>query len=116
VVPYSETWNYFYHAHAGLVVSAGPRMHNNESSKIYHYLRAGLPVVSEQGFPNDYLIEESRLGFSCPSGNMEALAEKIDQAVHSKWDRDPAIQYILNHHTWDARVGIYDKLIRERLN
>jgi glycosyltransferase involved in cell wall biosynthesis len=116
VVPYTETWNYFYFAGAGLVVSAGSHMHNNESSKIYHYLRAGLPVVSERGFPNDYLIEESRLGFSCKSGDMELLAETIEQAVHTKWDRNSAIQYILNHHTWDSRVDCYDKLIREVFN
>lgn len=116
VVPYSDTWNYLYFANVGLVVSAGPHMHNNESSKIYHYLRAGLPVVSEQGFPNDYLIEESRLGFSCESGDLELLAERIEEATHRKWDRDPAIQYILNHHTWDARVEPYDKLIRELVN
>jgi hypothetical protein len=116
VIPYSDTWNYFYFANVGLVVSAGPQMHNNESSKIYHYLRAGLPVVSEQGFPNDYLIQESRLGFNCKSGDMELLAEKIDEAINRKWDRDFAIQYILKHHTWDARVEPYDKLIRGLVN
>ena len=112
VVPYSDTWNYFYFANVGLVVGAGPRMHNNESSKIYHYLRAGLPVVSEQGFPNDYLIDEAGLGFGCKSGEMELLAEKIEEAIHRRWDRDLAIQYILKYHTWDARVEPYDKLIR----
>jgi hypothetical protein len=116
VVPYSETWNYLHFASAGLVVSAGSHMHNNESSKIYHYLRAGLPVVSEQGFPNDYLIDQSGLGFSCKSGDMELLAETIDRAIHTKWDRDAAVRYILNHHTWDTRVETYHQLMREGLN
>src|SRR5213078_1722747 len=43
-LPYHRTWNYFQHADVGVVVSAGAFMHHNESSKIYHYLRAGLPV------------------------------------------------------------------------
>ena len=52
---YHESWDYFHFADVGIVVSAGVH-HNNESSKIYHYLRAGLPVVSEAGFPNDNVV------------------------------------------------------------
>jgi glycosyltransferase involved in cell wall biosynthesis len=116
VIPYVETWDYFYFAHVGVVVSAGKFMHNNESSKIYHYLRAGLPVVSEAGFPNDNVITESRLGFIVENGNLELMAQKIEEATHKKWDRNYAINYILDHHTWDKRVETYDKIIKENLN
>ena len=112
IVSYERTWNYFYHANAGIVVIAGSFQHNNESSKIYHYLRAGLPVVSEKGFPNDNVVEESKLGYVVENGNLELMAKKISEAVYKKdWDRQYAIRYILNNHTWDKRVKVYSEII-----
>ena len=73
---YEESWNYLQHAAVGVVVSAGPFMHNNESTKIYHYLRVGLPVVSEEGFPNDYVVRESGLGSVVPSDDMDRQGAK----------------------------------------
>lgn len=113
IIPYEASWDYFHHADVGIVVSAGPFMHNNESTKIYHYLRAGLPYVSEGGFPNDYLAGESNLGFVVESGNMELMAEKIVEAAAKDWNRAQAVDYILNRHTWDKRVEVYDQLIRQ---
>lgn len=114
-IPYEETWDYLRSADVGVVVSSGKFHHNNESSKIYHYLRAGLPVVSEAGFPNDFLIHETKLGFSVESGNMELMAKKIVEAARTRWDRQSAVRYILDHHTWENRVQTYDRLIKEEL-
>lgn len=112
--PYRESWNYLHYADVGLVVSAGRFMHNNESSKLYYYLRAGLPVVSEDGFPNDYLIPESRLGFLVESGNLELMAQKIIEAAEKKdWDRDHARNYILTRHTWDIRAEVYGSVLKQ---
>jgi glycosyltransferase involved in cell wall biosynthesis len=116
VIPYAETWDYFRFAQVGVVVAAGEFMHNNESSKIYYYLRAGLPIVSEMGFPNDYVIAESKLGFCVENGNLELMADRIEEAVRSKWDRDFAVRYVLENHTWEKRVAVYDKLIRSTMN
>jgi glycosyltransferase involved in cell wall biosynthesis len=107
----AESWNYLQHADAGIVVSAGPFMHNNESTKIYHYLRAGLPVVSEQGFPNDRVVHESGLGFVIPSGDMDEMAAKIVEACHAEWDRARAVRYIQANHTWDCRAQTYKDII-----
>ena len=112
-IPFQQTWDYYRSADIGVVVSAGKFQHNNESSKIYHYLRTGLPVVSESGFPNDFLIRDSGLGFLVESGNISLMAKRVVEAARMKWDRDSAIQYILNHHTWESRVEIYDQLIRK---
>ena len=112
-VPYEKTWDYLYHADIGIVVAAGRFMHNNESSKIYHYLRVGLPVVCESGFPNDYVVTESNLGVVVDNGNLELMAEKIKEAAQKEWDRDSAINYILNNHTWEKRVEIYDEIIKQ---
>lgn len=43
-VSLDASWNYLHHADVGIVLSAGPFMHNNESTKVYHYLRVGLPM------------------------------------------------------------------------
>src|SRR5207247_11000831 len=111
-VSHEEAWTFFGHAHVGIVVSAGAFMHNNESSKIYHYLRAGLPVVSEAGFPNDFLVREAGLGEVVENGDMHAMAAALLAAGERGWAREHAIRYIVVHHTWDARVETNDRLIR----
>jgi glycosyltransferase involved in cell wall biosynthesis len=113
-VPYEEAWAYLRFANVGIVVAPGPFMHNNESSKIYSYLRVGLPVVCEAGFPNERVVTESHLGFLVDNGNLELMAERVDDAIHREWNRAAGIQYVLDHHTWDTRVEVYDKIIRER--
>jgi hypothetical protein len=113
--PYAESWNYLRHANVGVVVSAGPFMHNNESTKIYHYLRVGLPVVSEEGFPNDYVVRESGLGFVVPSESLDRtadrMADRIVEACERNWDWQAAIRYVLDHHTWDSRARVYQSVI-----
>jgi hypothetical protein len=111
-VPYEDSWDYIHFAAVGVVVTAGGRMHNNESTKIYHYLRAGLPVVSEAGFPNDHVVRESGLGHVVENGELELMASQIVEAVHAPWDRERAICYILAHHTWEKRAEVYDRILR----
>jgi hypothetical protein len=111
-VPYHASWQHMLYADVGVVVSAGSFVHNNESTKIYHYLRAGLPVVSESGFPNDHVITESGLGFVVPSDDMDGLADRVLDAATREWNRGAATSYILANHTWDARMRVYDDLFR----
>jgi glycosyltransferase involved in cell wall biosynthesis len=110
---YDESWQALHFADVGIVVSAGPFMHNNESTKIYHYLRAGLPVVSESGFPNDHVVTSSGLGFLVENEDMEEMAERVAEAASAVWDRNAAIEYILDHHTWDRRAAVYDQVLRD---
>jgi glycosyltransferase involved in cell wall biosynthesis len=112
-VLHEEAWNFLGHADVGIVVSAGAFMHNNESTKIYHYLRAGLPVVSESGFPNDDVVRHSGLGFVTESGDMQLMAQRIEEAAGAEWDRRGAVSYIIENHTWDTRAGVYDSLLKE---
>jgi len=114
VVGYEQSWNYLHFAHVGIVIAPGSYVHNNESTKIYHYLRVGLPVVSEAGFPNDHVVRESQLGFVVENGNLDLMAEKIQEAARKDWNRDLAVQYILANHTWDKRVEVYDAMIRRQ--
>jgi glycosyltransferase involved in cell wall biosynthesis len=114
-MPYQDTWDYFHHAHVGVVLALGPWLHNNESTKIYYYLRMGLPLVSEAGFPNDHVVRESGLGVVAENGDMEAMAQAVVDAASRSWDRRHAVQYILSRHTWDRRAEIYDRaFLQER--
>ncbi len=108
---YQRSWDFFYHANVGIVVTGGGVMHNNESTKIYHYLRAGLPVVSEAGFPNDHVVRESGLGDIVPNGDIESLAERVAAATRRQWDKAAGMDYILTHHTWDSRAALYDAVL-----
>jgi len=110
-VTYEAAWQHMLYADVGIVVSAGPFMHNNESTKIYHYLRAGLPTVSEAGFPNDHVVAESGLGFVVPNGDMDGMAGRILEAARATWDREAAVRYILANHTWGTRMRVYDELL-----
>lgn len=114
-VPYDASWDWLRHADVGLVVSAGPFMHNNESTKIYHYLRVGLPVVSEAGFPNDDLVTGTGHGRLVPAGDLAALEEAVREACERPWDRGAARDHVLRHHTWEARARVYDEVFRREL-
>lgn len=111
-VPYQSSWDHLHFASVGVVVSAGPFMHNNESTKIYHYLRAGLPTVSESGFPNDDVVRASGLGFVVENGNMDDMAARIVEASTRQWNRSAAQSWILARHTWDRRAEVYRDVLR----
>ena len=110
-VDHAASWDYLHFANVGVVVAAGAFSHNNESTKIYYYLRAGLPVVSEEGFPNDNLVRQAGLGFVVKNGDSELMAEKVIEAARTEWDRERAIEFILAHHTWDRRAEVYDRVL-----
>jgi hypothetical protein len=110
--PYLQSWDHIYHADVGILVAPGTFLHNNESTKVYHYLRAGLPVASEAGFPNDHVLRESGLALVAPNGDMAGVAELAMEATRRTWDRDRAIRYILENHTWDRRAAIYHGILQ----
>ncbi len=111
VVEYEASWDYLYHADVGVLVSAGRFMHNNESTKIYHYLRAGLPFVAERGFPNDDVAADSGLAIQVDPGDVSGLAVGVLAAAGRDWDRARGMAFVLEAHTWDHRAAVYDRLL-----
>lgn len=112
VVPYERSWSYLQFAHVGIDLVKGQGfLHNTESSKLYHYLRAGLPAVIEAGLPNAHLVDDAGLGYIVPSDDMPLLARKIADAAAARWDRQRAVDYILEHHTWESRARVYHRLL-----
>jgi hypothetical protein len=108
-------WDYHYFADVGIALAQGPVQHN-ESSKIYYYLRAGLPVVSEGGIPNNDLIRETGCGFIAPYGDEETMADLVETAACRKWPKEESAQFMVDNHTWDQRARVYDRLIRQEFH
>jgi len=113
-VEYERIWDYHYFANAAIVLGQGQVQHN-ESTKIYYYLRTGLPVVSESSIPNNYLIGDADLGFIANYGDDHQMTEMVEAAIYNKWDREHAMRYILENHTWNRRGRIYEDVIKTEL-
>ena len=109
-VPNEQMWDYQYFADVGIVLAQG-RVQRNESTKIYYYLRTGLPVVSEAPVPNNDVIREAGAGLIAEYGDETMLADMIQEAAHRRWDHDSAIRYILDHHTYEHRAALYQRAI-----
>jgi hypothetical protein len=107
-------WDYQYFADVGIVLAQGQAQHN-ESSKIYYYLRTGLPVVSEAPVPNNRILQDANLGFISDYADDHMMAEMVEAAIFHKWDRHSAVNYMLENHTWDQRAQGYDRLIKQEL-
>jgi hypothetical protein len=105
-------WDYHYFADVGIVLAQGLIQHN-ESSKIYYYLRAGLPVVSEDAIHNNNLIREASCGLIARYGDEDMMADLVETAVYRKWAKEEAARYMVENHTWDHRARVYDRLIRQ---
>ena len=108
-------WDYQYFADCGIVFAEGEPQ-NFEMSKIYYYLRTGLPVVSESPIPNNNVILKANLGFIAPYDNDQKMTDLIEKAIYQKWNKKKAIDYILKNHTWDKRVEIYDQIIKKEFS
>ena len=111
-VPYERSWDFLRHADVGVVLVFGPGRNQNESSRIYHYLRVGLPTVCEAGYPNEGLVTDLGLGFLVENGATEALADAVARAADRTWDRQAAERKIIADHSWDARARIYEPILR----
>ena len=109
-----HVWDYQRFASVGLVLAQG-RMQHNESSKLYYYLRSGLPVVSEAPVPNNFLIDATGMGYVAEYGDDLILVDMVDNAIHREWPSRQAIRYVVKNHSWDQRVETYDRVIRESL-
>jgi len=113
-VEYDGIWDYHYFANAAIVLGQGQVQHN-ESTKIYYYIRTGLPVVSESSIPNNHLIGDANLGFIANYGDDHQMIEMVEAAIYRKWDREQAIRYILENHTWNRRGRVYEAVIKTEL-
>jgi len=111
-VPHEAVWDYKRSATVGIALAEG-RIQRNESSKIYNYLRAGLPVVSEEPIPNNTLLTELEMGVLVPYGDPVRLGEAVAAAAYGRWPRRAAAQRMTREHTWGHRVSVYRDLLAQ---
>jgi hypothetical protein len=111
-------WNYIFHACIGLAVATGPHPFDNDMSKIFSYLRGGLPVLSEEPIINNALIRETGFGLTFQHDNMEDLIEKALLLLQNPplEKREAVMTFMANEHSWDCRVETYAKLFRALVN
>ena len=109
-ISHKLVWDYHYFADVGIVLARGA-VQIDDASKLYYYLRAGLPVVSEAPVPNNHLITESGLGYIAPYNDDVAMVEMIEAAARRSWDGRGAQGYVLAHHTWEHRARVYERIL-----
>ncbi len=85
-------------------IAQGP-IQENESSKIYYYLRTGLPVVCERGVPNAWLIEQTGLGAMVDYDNVEDFARTVVHVAREMPKDEQVAEYMAREHSWDARAA-----------
>ena len=100
-------WNWQRHADVGVVLAQGP-VQDNESSKIYYYLRTALPVVCERPVPNAALITRTGHGALVDYDDVTALADAAADLARRPPAADGIADYMVAHHSWDARAALYD--------
>ena len=105
-----DYWNWQRHAQVGVVLAQGP-VQDNESSKIYYYLRTGLPVICESSVPNVAIIEETRCGTIVPYGDIEGMADAAKAQLSVSHDSAPIADYMVRNHSWDVRAALYDPVL-----
>ncbi len=106
-----RAWDYQRHADVGIALAQGP-VQQNESSKIYYYLRAGLPVVAERPIPNASMVEEVGLGAVTDYGDVAALVDRVEAASRRAWETETALRRVRAEHAWDVRARVYDERFR----
>ena len=103
-------WDWQRHARVGVVLAQGP-VQDNESSKIYYYLRTGLPVVCERPVPNSSLITKTDHGRVVDYEDVEGLAEGCAQLASDPPANGVVADYMVREHSWDVRAAQYDLVL-----
>lgn len=112
VIDFRAFWDWQWHARVGIVLAQGA-VQDNESSKIYYYLRTGLPVVSDASVPNVGLITETGHGATVPFHpyDLEAFADAAAGFAAHAPDPRGVIAHMTEHHSWDARAARYAPIL-----
>ncbi len=113
VINSDDIWPYIHHADVGLSFACTQNDYENESSKIYYYLRAGLPVVAEEHLPNAHVVTDSGGGEVFQYYDFDDLEDKILKTIETPPQRQRIAGYMLANHTWSKRVAVYHKEIQK---
>jgi glycosyltransferase involved in cell wall biosynthesis len=68
-------------------------------------LACGTPVVATRVGGNAEIVPSDRYGLLVAHGDVPALADALDRAIESRWDRAALAAYAAGH-TWDAAASL----------
>ena len=102
-----EAWQYILHADVGVALAPSGDEFESELSKIYYYLRGGLPAVTESVVPNRGVIEDASHGTIAGYDDPEDLVRKTLEAMELPARNPDVMQHMVDHHSWVQRAGIY---------
>lgn len=108
-----DVWPYILNAAIGLAIATGPHPFDNDVSKIFNYLRGGLPVLSEDPIVNNTLIRQTGLGKTFKYGQADdlvAVARYMLGHPPSGSTKESAMRLMAEQHSWDRRVEAYIEL------
>jgi hypothetical protein len=111
-LPVDQTWDWQRGAVAGVVLAHGPGQHN-ESSKIYYYLRTGLPVLCERPVPNADLVTSAGCGALVDLDDVKTMAAVAEDLAVRRQRFDDVAETTAREHSWDERAARYTSIIAE---
>jgi hypothetical protein len=113
-LPEHEVWDYVRNAHVGLALATGPHPFDNDMSKIFTYLRGGLPVLSEEPIVNNRLVRQTGYGKTFTYGDLDELVFQAVQLLEKPplAERERVMQFMVSEHSWERRVDTYVELFR----
>lgn len=99
------------HADAGLslCLSYG---RTSIACKVYDYLGAGLPVVSEGGDPTDWDLTGTGAGWLVQPGNIDVMASAVRSCMGAPLDRKVLRERALRLGTWPASARLLVAYLR----
>src|SRR4030095_14935799 len=68
-------------------------------------LACGTPVVATRVGGDAEIVPSDRYGLLVAHGDVPALADALDRAIESRWDRAALAAYAAGH-TWDAAASL----------
>lgn len=111
-------WPYIGNAGIGLALATGPYPFDNDVSKILNYLRAGLPVLSEEPIVNNDLIRQTGFGKIFKHGDIDDLVDKALQLLNDPPEnkKESVMRFMADEHSWDKRIESYVELFNKILS
>lgn len=113
-VPVEESWNYLLNASVGIALSPGPLVFENEISKLYSYLRAGLPTICEDRISNAALVTGLGWGRTFEYGDaLAAVKAVVELGMKDLFEtqRKEIVETIVKNHSWEARARLLDGIL-----
>lgn len=113
-MPEDGIWDYIRHARVGVAIAPGPHRFDNDLSKIYSYLRGGVPVLSEEGIANNGLVQATGWGELFRYDDVDDAVVRAVALMKRRpcGGEKPVMSYMAREHAWEKRIDQYAALFR----